>query len=1026
MGLSFATPFWLWLGLPAIGLTLLLSRAARHHLSRVRRALALGVRLLILSAVILALAGLQVVVPVDRLTTVFVVDLSDSVGDEGRDSALRFVRDALREKPAGDRAGIVAFGRDALVERLPAEEAELERIASVPVRSATDIGSALRLAAAIFPDATQKRIVLVSDGNDTTGRGQSEAALAAARGIQVETRAVGLGEAEEVLVERLRTPTTARVGEQIEAEVSVRSTVRQPVTVRLFGDGNQIGAQRVVLEAGSNRVVFRTRATEAGFHAFRAMVEAGRDTFGQNNRADSNTIVKGEPRILVVAGDTAVAGNLVAALRGERRHVTQVLPEALPADLPGLATYDSVVLVDTPAQRLTPARMRALQVYTRDLGRGLVMIGGPQSYGAGGYTKTPLEETLPVEMDVRNRKKDPEVALVVVLDKSGSMAACHCNTVPGDLGGGMVMGGTPKVDIGKEAILRAVAALTERDELGVVAFDENAHWAIHTAPLGQVGDVEEQIAGIRADGQTNLYAGLSEAVGSLEKATATRRHVILLSDGWSQNGDYEGLLARMKAAGITLSTVGAGSGSSEVLALLAERAGGRHYRAENPSSIPDIFLKETQQISGQQIVEEPFFPIQTASSPILRGLEQGLPQLLGYNGTTPKAAAQTVLVTARDDPLLAQWQYGLGRSVAWTSDATGRWARNWIAWRGFNRFFSQLVGWTFPGEETRGIEAELVTQGDETRLRLESVEEDGTPRNFYETLVTLVAPDLRATAVRLQQIGPGVYEASLGTISPGAYALRVIQTKRGASALGRTIGLVAPTPAEYRVLGVNDRLLASLRTATGGREVAAARDVWRHDLRATSVAMDLWPWLLLIALLLWPLDVALRRVSVTRRDLSLARAWARDRLRGRGAAQPVQSVGELLAAKERATAGRSRAALLGRVRGDASHATEGEPTPRAPLDPTPEGDSPPPGTPSVSAPGSDAPAGPSGSAPGATSGSAPGATSVSARGAATGADAGGAPRSAPGRGSTEAAGAPEPDPEDMVRRLREAKDRARR
>jgi uncharacterized membrane protein len=1006
MGLSIATPVWLWLALPAIGLTLVLSHAARHHLSRLRRALALGVRLLILSAVILALAGLQVVVPVDRLTTVFVVDLSDSVGDDGRASAFQFVRDSLRVKPAGDRAGIVAFGGEALVERLPAEEAQLERIASVPVRTATDIGAALRLAAAIFPDATQKRIVLVSDGNDTTGRGQSEAALAAARGIQVETRGIGLGEADEAVIERLRTPTTARVGEQIEAEVTVRSTVRQRATVRLFGDGKAIGVQRVTLEAGSNRIVFRTRATEAGFHAFRAVVEAGRDTFSQNNRADSNTIVKGEPRILVVAGDEAVAGNLVAALKAERRHVTRVVPEALPADLPGLATYDSVVLVDTPARRLTPARMRALQVYTRDLGRGLVMVGGPQSYGAGGYARTPLEETLPVEMDVRNRKKDPEVALVVVLDKSGSMAACHCNTVPGDLGGGMGMGGTPKVDIGKEAILRAVAALTERDELGVVAFDENAHWAIHTAPLGQIGDVEDKIAGIRADGQTNLFAGLSEAVESLEKATATRRHVILLSDGWSQSGDYEALLARMKAAGITLSTVGAGSGSSEVLALLARRGGGRHYRAENPSSIPDIFLKETQQVSGQQIVEEPFFPIQTGSSPILRGLERGLPQLLGYNGTTPKAAAQTVLVTARDDPLLAQWQYGLGRSVAWTSDATGRWARNWVAWPGFNRFFSQLVAWTFPGEETRGIEAELLPQGDETRLRLESVEEDGTPRNFYETVVTLVAPDLRATAVRLQQSGPGVYEASLGKIAPGAYALRVIQAKRGATALGRTIGLVAPTPGEYRVFGVNDALLASLRAATGGREVTSGSDVWRHDLRATSVAMDLWPWLLLLALLLWPLDVALRRVSVTRRDLSLARAWARDRLRGRSPVEPAESVGELLAAKERATAGRSRAALLRPIAADPPRQVEGEHT--APAD--------------ASRPGEpDHAAAADRTRPAAASSAAP--SDASPRPAE---ELPPPPNDVPGGGSSGEPPGPRRDASDTLKRLREAKDRAAR
>jgi len=938
MGFSLTAPGLLWLLVAAVGLTLLLSRAARHHLSRGRRRVAVAIRILLLALVVSALAGLQLVLPVDRLTTVFVLDLSDSVGAPGRTAAVDFVRQAIEKTPDGDRSGIVAFGGDALVERLPSELKEMATVASVPVRGATDIGAALRLAAALFPDETQKRIVLVSDGNDTTGRGPSEAALAAARGVQVETHLVGELAADEVIVERLRTPATARVGEEIEATVTITSTVKQPATVRLFGDGKQIGPPReVILEAGSNSVVFRTRATEAGFHTFRALVEAGRDTFAQNDRADSNTIVKGDPRILVVAGDEEVSANLVAALQHERQDVTTVAPEAVPGSLTGLAAYDSVVLVDAPRTRLSQQQMLAMQAFTRDLGRGLVMIGGPRSYGAGGYKKTPLEETLPVEMDVRDRQKQPDVALVVVIDKSGSMDACHCNVANRDLG--VAIQGIPKVDIGKEAILRAVAALTARDEFGVVAFDEDAHWAIRTAPLGNVGDVESQISGIKADGQTNIFAGLSEAVASLEKTTATRRHIVLLTDGWSRSGDYEALLTRMAAAGITLSTVGAGGGAADILRTLAERGGGRFYPAPNPASIPDIFLKETQQVSGQQIVEEAFFPIQTGSSPILKGLEAGLPKLLGYNGTTAKAAAETVLVTGRDDPLLAQWQYGLGRSVAWTSDATGRWAKSWVAWQGFDRFFSQLVAWTFPGEETGGIEAEFVTNGDETRLRVTSVETDGTPRDFYDTAVTIVDPELGQQVVALDQVAPGVYEKDLGRLEPGAYALRVLQKREGVADLGRTLGLVAPTPAEYRLLGANERLLATLRAATGGRAIELPEEAWVHDLRSTAFATDLWPLLLVLALLLFPIDVAVRRVSLARRDLVAAREWVVMRLRGR-AARPA-AVGGMLAAKERAAGTRSRAALLR----PSESATPSSPTPQAPRVPEPTPEAPPPAEP---------------------------------------------------------------------------------
>jgi uncharacterized membrane protein/Mg-chelatase subunit ChlD len=929
-------PEVLLLGVLLLAFTLLLSAAARHHLAVGRRRLSLVLRSIILSALVLALAGLQLVAPVDRLTTVFVVDLSDSVGQAGRESALAFLRESLAERPSGDRAAVVAFGGEALVERLPAELEDIDRLASVPVRSSTDVGGALRLAAAIFPDDSQKRIVLVSDGNDTTGRGQSEAALAASRGVQIETLVVGLGAADEVIVQRLHSPATARVGEVIEVEVTISSTVAQPATVRLFGDGEQIGFASLVgptqLQPGSNRVAFSVEAAEAGFHTFRAVVEAAADTFAQNNRGDSHTVVKGEPRILLVAGSEQAGANLRAALEAQGQDVTVVEPEQVPTNLTGLASFDAVVLADVAASRLGRERMTALQVFTRDLGRGLVMVGGPESYGAGGYARTPLEEALPVDMDVRDRDRQPDVALVVVIDKSGSMDACHCNTAQRDIG--VAIEGVPKVDIGKEAILRAVSALTARDEFGVVAFNENANWVIRTAPLGSVGDVESQIAGMRADGQTNIFGGLSEAVTSLENASATRRHIVLFTDGWSSSGAYEELLGRMETAGITLSAVGAGGGGADAfLRGLAERGGGRYYSAVNPATIPDIFLKETQQVSGQQIIEEPFFPILTSSSPILRGLEDGLPQLLGYNGTTPKGAAQTVLVSSRDDPVLAQWQYGLGRSVAWTSDASGRWALNWLNWSGFNQFFAQLVEWTFPGEESGGLEAEFVTDGDAARLRVRSVQEDGTPRNFYDTLVGVTDPLFDAHDVLLQQVAPGVYEAPLGTLTPGAYALRIVQTKPGETPLARTEVLVAPTPAEYRLLGTNERLLAALRGATGGRPLELGADAWRHDLGTTTAQIDLWPMLLLLAMLLWPLDVGVRRVSVARSDLGLARAWVGARWRSwRGPAARPQPVGEMLAAKQRAGGRQARAALVREPAPAAAQAEEAQPSPAEPAD----------------------------------------------------------------------------------------------
>lgn len=976
MGVSATAPLLLLLFPLLVGFVVALQLLAHGGLGDVRARLALLVRSVLVSALVAALAGVAVTLPVVRLATVFVVDLSDSVGNGGRAEALAFVREALEERPDGDLAGVVAFGRDALVERLPAELTDLDRIASTPVRGATDIGAALRLAAALFPDATQQRIVLLSDGNDTTGAGLVEAARAGARGIQVVTRTIGLGPADEVLVERISVPTTSRLGEELEVAVEMRSSVAQPATVRLYADGVLAATERTTLDAGITRIVFPVTPKEAGFHVFRAVVEAGRDTFHQNDRADAATLVAGPPRVLLVPGDEEVAADLVSALRTREGEVVTLLPELVPDDPATLSGFDSIVLVDVPRVRLTDRQLEALRSVTRDFGKGLVMVGGRGSFGAGGYRDTPLEAALPVEMRVRDREKQPDVALVVVIDQSGSMAACHCNTF--DRNQAVQLAGVRKVDIGKEAILRAAAALQATDELGVVAFNEQASWVVRRSPLGSVTDLQERLGGIVADGQTNIYAGLEEGVKALEEARATRRHLILLTDGWSTSGRYEEILVRMKAAGITLSTIGAGGGSDPFLQELATRGGGRFYDAVNPTTIPDIFLKETQQVAGQQIVEERFFPAVTASSPIIRGLDAGFPALLGYNGTTIKAAATQILVSGRSDPVLAQWQYGLGRAVAWTSDATGRWARNWVAWDGFAQFFGQLVAWTFPGEESGGIEARFVTTPGGTTLRVESVAADGSPRDFYATSVVMVDPALEQRRVDLPQVAPGVYEAPIGELTPGAYALRVTQTLAGAASAGRTLGLVAPTPAEYRLLGTNEPLLAAIRGATGGRSIEAPAEAWLHDLGTTLGETALWPSLLVLATLLWPVDIFLRRVQLTRRDVEAAAAWVRalPGRRGRTAARPAPLAG-MMAARSRAAGEAARAALL-REAGSAPPGAEGL----------------------TARPGSDAVSG----------GGTPATRSAAARPA-------GAPGPSPGTAN---------EPSDTLARLRDAKRRARR
>jgi len=915
MPIGFSDPAWLWLALPAAAIVVGVWAVASRTLPAPRRGASLVIRLVVVASLIGALAGARLTLPSDRLSVVFLVDASASMVDATSDELIEYARQAVREKPEGDLAGVVVFGADALVDRLPSELNQLQRPASAPVVGATDISAAVRLATAILPAGTQQRLVLLSDGNDTSGRAEQAILAAAARGIRLDVVTPDVRGVAEALVDGVDAPPGARVGETVDVDVRVRSTVATAATLRLLADGATVATEELELEAGTTTLTFSVAADEPGFHVFRAVLEPLDDRFLQNNAADAYVLVTGEPQVLLATDDPGRAADLIAALTDAQLDVTVVPAGGVPASLATLAGYDSVILDNVAADQLGAEAMAALQIYVRDVGKGLVMIGGRESYGAGGYLNSPLEETLPVYMTVRDRERSPEVAMVAVVDKSGSMADCHCTGDSRDNANPSGTRGFEKVDIAKEAIMRAADALTPTDQLGVVAFDGNAHWAVRTAPVDH-GALQAGL-GFPADGETNIYAGLKAAYDDLINNPATLRHIILITDGWSQSGAFDELLADMQAAGITLSTIGTGGGSAQMLRRLAEQSGGRYYDAADATTIPDIFLKETIRTAGEQIVEEAFQPVPSQPSEILRGLDAGrLPALLGYNATTAKGTATVALLTGRDDPLLAQWQYGLGRAVAWTSDARQQWATDWVGTDAYGRLASQLVRWTLPPQDDEGIDVRF-SQGRDGELNVEvtSFDEDGGPRNFFRTLLRLVGPELDATTSTLEQVGPGRYAGTIRADEPGAYLVRVAQTRDGpdgTEAASRTLGVVSPAAEEYRRLGVDLDALSAYAAAGNGRELPldleAAREVWTHDIEASAFPTPIWPWLLLLAIALVPLDVGVRRVALSRSDLRRARSWVARRIgAGRPEPEAVPGLAELRAAKERSSRRAERA-----------------------------------------------------------------------------------------------------------------------
>ena len=504
-------------------------------------------------------------------------------------------------------------------------------------------------------------------------------------------------------------------------------------------------------------------------------------------------------------------------------------------------------------------------------------------------------------MDVKDKEFQSNLALVLAVDKSGSMGRCHCDNPDLNQTYTRAEVGQPKVDIAKEAIMRSSSALGPQDYLGVVTFDSVVRWPQPLAPLVDEFTLEQSIGTFAADGSTNLAIGVQSAYDALQDVSARRKHIILMTDGWVRTGELTALVKEMADEGITLSVVAAGEGSATYLRELAMNGGGTFYPATDIMSVPDIFLKETVKSVGEYIIEEPTFALPSAPSPIFNGLDDTrLPPLLGYNGTTAKSTARQDLISQRGDPLLAVWQYGLGRSAAWTSDMRSQWATEWLSWDGYARFAAQLVSDLLPPEKVEGLEASLKEQDGQAVIHLKALDRSGQPLNFLDAQATLIDPENQVLTLDLEQVAAGEYQASAPATLPGAYLAR-LGANQGDQSLGQiTLGMVVPYSPEYRTNQVDQEFLESLAGVTGGgRLEALAQAFARQGLRFSASVQEIWQPLLFIAVLLLPLDIAIRRLALGRSDLQKMRDWATARLPGKrrarvdqaraGAREPVRS-----------------------------------------------------------------------------------------------------------------------------------------
>ncbi|MCU1280926.1 MAG: von Willebrand factor type [bacterium] len=848
---------WILCALPLVALALW---ASLVDLSPWQQRASALLRMLLVTVLAIALARPSTVGERHVVATVLLVDVSASIGDRQLDAARKLVEDARAARRGDDLLRLVTFGAHPRLVELPPDGVPLppEALARHDA-DGSDLSAALTLAYGLYPPGTLPRALLVSDGNETEGDVAAEAAEAARRGVHVSVASFPRAADDEVLVRSLTLPGDVKVGAPFEVSAEVYSSRAQPATLTLYRDEfiNPLDGRRVVaLAAGANTIKWKAEVAQAGFSTFKAVVSAAgkqalHDTLPGNNAAVASLAVKGKPRVLYVEGEPAAASYLANALKRESIDVDVRTAYGLPSSPRELAAYDLVLVSDVAQTYVGPAQMAALEGYVRDLGGGFIMAGGENSFGAGGYTGSRLEKLLPVRFDTEKKRDQPGLALVLAVDRSGSMTG-------------------EKLELAKEAAKATAELLGADDLIGVIAFDSQPTNIVRLQRAANRVRIQSDISRLSAGGGTNILPALKEAYDQLDPAHAKLKHVILLTDGQASYDGIRELCDEMAEHKITISAVGVGQEADKtLLTMIAERGGGRFYFTQSAQNIPKIFTKETTEVARNALVEEQVGVHVQKRAELLDGVGiEAAPPLRGYVSTKPKPLSDVILVSDLAEPILARWRVGLGQTAAFTSDVKNRWAVNWIKWPGYGKFWAHLVRSTMRhGTGGSGRSYDLTTDVDPPRAHV-MVDAVGADDKFVSGLATtlqVIDPehpgDKRELA--MAETAPGRYEGDFTMGRYGSFLLRAIHKSAGQVVAESTGALSLPYPREYLALPPDDALLARVAAATGGRVSPSSAQLFDPMREKVIYHRELWSWLLWLAALLLILDVAARRVRFT-------------------------------------------------------------------------------------------------------------------------------------------------------------------
>jgi Mg-chelatase subunit ChlD len=807
-------------------------RRSRNRKERLSHLLRYAIILL----TVLALAGTGILAPSPDRTAWLLVDASASAGTE---QTLELARQALANAGENRRVGVIAFGRDARVERGLGQAGELSGIESRVDRGASNLGEALQLASALLPADANGGIAVISDGLVTMDTGDREAV----EGIPVNVLKTAHRGGPDAQVTKVEVPAELYAGQKYTTVVTVHANTAGNATLVLNRNRQTVETREVALRKGENTFAFEAVAEGSGVVTCGARLVMDGDTVSMNDENSTFSVVNGEIGVLLVQGssgqgEAGSGGELKKMLEAAGIRVTVIPDRMLPSAAADLWAYQAVALVNVDAENLSAEQIAALDTAAKELGVGVAVFGGDSSYALGGYRGSALEKMLPVTIDVKNRMDLPRTALVLVIDKSGSMMD--------------EAWGISRLALAREAACSALEVLTERDQAGVIAFDDEGKWVVPLSPVADVKAMQEQVATIRPGGGTAFYTPLAMAYEALKTVQADYRHVIFLTDGEAGDTGYQLVVQSMAQEGITLTTVAVGDGADTAgMRQLAKLGGGRAYTAGPFDSLPRIFTRDTMQITGSYVQNRTFIPVVTDAS--MTGFD-GFPALHGYLGTTEKPLATVSLASDREDPILAWWQYGAGKVLCWTSDTEGGWTRSFLSWDQAASFFAGMISWILP--ESGGDGDILLSEG-MLRYRAEKV-----PDSAARAEASVVRPDGSRETLVLERVSADEFAAAMDTSLSGAYAVDVAVKDREGTVLGGTRGGgVIAWSREYDQRVRDEGTLEKLAEETGGKVCTEPEGLLDFPNTAARKRVDLTAPLMLLAGFLFLFDVAQRRLD---------------------------------------------------------------------------------------------------------------------------------------------------------------------